>query len=254
MSPQLPLDGRVVIVTGAGRGIGRSYAVAVAHAGAAVVAADLEVDAVMALTDELSAVGHRCLPVEVDVADESSTLAMAETAEAAFGRIDGLVNNAAMYAGLELRGPMDIPVDEWDRVMAVNVRGSFLCARAVVPAMRRAGGGSIVNQSSTGAWGSAALTHYTSSKAAVIGLTRSLAKSFGGDDIVVNCIAPGQIGTEATYGLIPRERLERMSASQPISRTGIPDDLCGAVVFLLGDGTRFMTGQVLVIDGGLVMA
>jgi NAD(P)-dependent dehydrogenase (short-subunit alcohol dehydrogenase family) len=119
--------------------------------------------------------------------------------------------------------------------------------------MRRAGGGNIVNQSSTGAWGSAALTHYTTSKAAVLGLTRSLAKSFGADDIVVNARAPGQIGTEATYGLIPAERLERMSASQAIGRTGMPEDLCGAVVFLLSDGARFMTGQVVVVDGGLVM-
>ena len=137
--------------------------------------------------------------------------------------------------------------------MAVNVRVRS-CARAVVPAMRRAGGGAIVNQSSTGAWGSAALTHYATSKAAIIGLTRSLAKSFGPDGIVVNAIAPGQIGTEATLGLIPAERLERMSANQAIARTGVPADLVGAVVFLLGPSARFMTGQVLVIDGGLVMS
>ncbi|MGH9138603.1 MAG: SDR family oxidoreductase [Acidimicrobiales bacterium] len=247
------LEGRAVVVTGAGQGIGRAYAAAIACGGAAVAVADVNVGAVEELAEELTAAGHRAVAVEVDVADEASTLAMAERVERELGRIDGLVNNAALYAGLQLRGPLDIPVEEWDKVMAVNVRGPFLCARAVVPAMRRAGGGSIVNQSSTGAWGSAALTHYTSSKAAVLGLTRSLAKSFGGDGIVVNAIAPGQIGTDATYGLIPAERLERMSAAQAIGRTGMPEDLCGAVVFLLGDGARFITGQVLVIDGGLVM-
>jgi NAD(P)-dependent dehydrogenase (short-subunit alcohol dehydrogenase family) len=247
------LADKVVVVTGAGQGIGRAYARAIAEAGAAVAAADIDLDAVKEVAAELEGDGHRCIGVHVDVADEASTLAMAEEVEQQLGRIDGLVNNAALYAGLQLRGPLDIPVDEWDKVMAVNVRGPFLCSRAVVPAMRRAGGGNIVNQSSTGAWGSAALTHYTTSKAAVLGLTRSLAKSFGADDIVVNALAPGQIGTEATYGLIPAERLERMSANQAIGRTGMPDDLCGAVVFLLSDGARFMTGQTLVLDGGLVM-
>jgi len=245
---------KVVIITGAGQGIGRAYAAAIAGAGASVAVADLNQGAVDELAEELTAAGHQALAVHVDVADEASTLQMAAAVEERFGRIDGLVSNAALYAGLALRGPMDLPVDEWDRVMAVNVRGPFLCARAVVPAMRRAGGGSIVNQSSTGAWGSAALTHYTSSKAAVIGLTRSLAKSFGGDGIVVNAIAPGQIATDATLSLIPEERLERMSATQAIGRIGTPEDLCAAVVFLLGDGAGFMTGQVLVIDGGLVMA
>ena len=249
----MELEDKVVIVTGAGRGIGRTYAEAIAQAGASVAVAEVNEDAVASLADELTAAGHQATAVRVDVSDEASTLAMADTVEQRFGRIDGLVNNAALYAGLQLRGPMDLPVDEWDRVMAVNVKGPFLCARAVVPAMRRAGGGSIVNQSSTGAWGSAALTHYTSSKAAVLGLTRSLAKSFGADGIVVNAIAPGQIGTEATLGLIPAERLERMSATQAIGRTGLPEDLCGAVVFLLSDGARFMTGQTLVVDGGLVM-
>ena len=249
----MSLQGKSVIITGAGQGIGRVYAAAVAEAGAAVAVADLNGDAVASLAEELTAAGRAAIAIQVDVADEASTLAMAAVVEDQLGRIDGLVNNAALYAGLELRGPEDIPVDEWDRVMAVNVKGPFLCARAVVPAMRRAGGGSIVNQSSTGAWGSAVLTHYTSSKAAVLGLTRSLAKTFGKDGIVVNAIAPGQIGTEATLGLIPAERLERMSATQAIGRTGMPEDLCGAVVFLLSDGARFMTGQTMVVDGGLVM-
>ena len=250
----MELDGRVVIVTGAGKGIGRAYARAVAEAGAAVALADLNGDAIDDAAKELAEQGHRVMPVAVDVADENATLGMASTVEDHFGRVDGLVNNAAMYAGLQLRGPMDIPVEEWDRLMAVNVRGPWLCARAVVPAMRRVGGGAIVNQSSTAAWGSAALTHYTTSKAGLIGLTRSLAKSFGPDGITVNAIAPGQIGTEATLDLIPAERLERMSANQAIARTGTPEDLCGAVVYLLGPRARFMTGQVLVIDGGLVMA
>lgn len=247
------LADKVVIVTGAGQGIGRAYARAIAEAGAAVALADRNGPAVEALAEELTADGHRALAVGVDVADEPSTLAMAEAVERELGRIDGLVNNAALYAGLQLRGPMDLPVDEWDKVMAVNVRGPFLCARAVVPAMRRAGGGAIVNQSSTGAWGSAVLTHYTTSKAAVLGLTKSLAKSLGPDGITVNAVAPGQIDTEATLDLIPRERLERMSGSQAIGRIGTPADLCGAVVYLLSDAARFITGQTLVIDGGLVM-
>jgi len=137
--------------------------------------------------------------------------------------------------------------------MAVNLRGPWLCTRAVVPVMRRQGAGRIVNQASIAAWGGPSLLHYSVSKAGVIGLTRSMAKLLGADGITVNTIAPGQMSTESTLSLVPADRLERMSATQAVHRIGDPDDLCGALVYLLSDESAFMTGQTLIVDGGMII-
>lgn len=246
------LDGRVAVVTGAAQGIGRRYAEVLAEQGADVVVADINVAAAQLTAEAIRDGGGRALAVHVDVADPASTTAMADITEAELGGIDILVNNAAIYDGLRVIDPLEIDPAEWRRVMQVNVDGVWLCIRAVVPAMRRRGGGRIINQSSMGAWNSAAIMHYSVSKAAVEGLTRLFAQALGRDLITVNAIAPGQISTAATRKLMDESAQAAMAKRQAIRRPGTPDDLVGALVYLAGDESAFTTGQTLIIDGGLV--
>ncbi len=247
------LFGKVVIVTGAGQGIGEVYAHALAREGASVVATDINEQAVRAVADAITGGGEHAIAVTVDVADEESTLAMAERVVAELGRIDALVNNAALYSGLQPGDPFAITVEEWDRVMAVNLRGPWLCTKAVVPTMRAQGAGRIVNQASVAAWGGASLLHYAVSKAGLIGFTRSMAKLLGADGITVNTLAPGQMATDWTLTILSQERRAQMAAAQAVHRAGEPDDLLGALVYLCSDESSFMTGQTLLVDGGLVM-
>lgn len=251
------LAGRVVIVTGGGAGIGAAYATHLAGLGARVVVADVAVAGAHRVAAEISSAGGTALAVVVDVADEASTADMAAVARTAYGRIDGLVNNAALMSTLPRRAWHEIPVDEWDRVMAVNLRGMFLCCRAVYPAMREAGRGSIVNISSNRVWdGTPNRLHYTSSKAGVIGFTRALAREVGADGITVNAITPGYTESETQVAGSTedyRERMAVLNARKCIARTQVPEDLVGAVAFLLSDAAGFVTGQTINVDGGLVM-
>jgi NAD(P)-dependent dehydrogenase (short-subunit alcohol dehydrogenase family) len=247
------LDGKVAIVTGGSRGIGRAYAEALAGQGAAVVIADLlETEGAEAVA-AIGTKGGRAVFQRVDVSDPDSTEAMARRAVTEFGSIDILVNNAAMFASL-IGGPLDeITIERWDRTMAVNVKGPWLCIKAVVPHMRARGGGAIVNQSSISAFGMAYMLDYTASKAAVIGLTKSVASELGRDNIRVNCIAPGGTATEG-YAQIMGGNMavaeERAKATQLIAEQMTPEAMVGTLLHLVSDGARFVTGQTLVVDGG----
>jgi NAD(P)-dependent dehydrogenase (short-subunit alcohol dehydrogenase family) len=246
------LDHKVAIVTGAARGIGREFVLALARAGAKVVAADLN-----DCRDTVAAAGDAVIGVCVDVADAASAQAMADAATKAFGRIDILVNNAALYG--TLKGGRFDRLAEADRdvAMRVNVKGIWQCCKAVVPEMRKAGGGSIVNMASLAAlYGTPFALHYTVSKAAVIGLTRGLARELGRDNIRVNSIAPSAVLTEGTkefFGDKHDRALEVIAAGQSITRNLHPGDLAGAMLWLASDQSAFVTGQTIAVDGGTVM-
>jgi len=250
---QTTLEGKVAIVTGAARGIGRAYARALAGAGAAVLVADLLEPEGRETVKLIEGEGGRALFQRVDVADPGSTISMAARAAAEFGGIDILINNAAMFASLR-GGPFtEIAADRWDRTMAVNVKGPWLCICAVVPHMRARGGGAIVNQSSIAAFGLAGMLDYATSKAALIGLTKNAALELGADRIRVNAIAPGGVATEATAGILGADvsvMEERAKATQLIASAIQPEDLVGPMLYLVSDAAKLMTGQTLVFDGG----
>lgn len=240
------LDGRVAVVTGGAQGLGRAFATRLCADGASVVVADRNGPKATAVAQQLAG-----LAVEVDIADQASVAAMARQVLGQFGRVDILVNNASLFSTLQMRPFEEIPVDEWDAVMAVNVRGAFLCTRAVVPAMRAAGYGKVVNISSATVWiGRPNYLHYVTSKAAVIGMTRALATELGPDNITVNAVTPGATQTEIARATVTTEQAQQIVASQAIKRREVPGDLVGAVAFLCSADSDFMTGQTLNVDGG----
>ena len=241
------LDGKVAVVTGAAQGIGRAIADGLAREGARVIVADLR-GAEEAATSYEGGVG-----VTVDVSKEDEVQRLVDETVAHCGGVDILVNNAGLYASLEMRPFDQIPLDEWRQVMDVNVASMFLTARAVVPVMRRHGGGRIVNISSgTPFRGVPFLLHYVTSKGAIVAFTRALAKELGKDKVLVNCVAPGftmSAGVEAHPEVI--EKLRDVSvAARTIQRDQVPEDVVGAVVYFCGPGSDFVTGQTIVIDGG----
>jgi 3-oxoacyl-[acyl-carrier protein] reductase len=253
-------DGRVAVVTGAATGLGEAYARALASEGAAVVVADRDGDGTGRVARSIAEGGGSALAVTADVADESSVDRMVETATSAFGGVDVLVNNAAvMFRGLHppRRAFWEFTAGEMDMVLRVNVTGSWLCARAVLPSMRRRGGGRIVNISSNMAFGTdlpwpARRAPYTTSKAAVIGLTRALAGELGEYHITVNAVAPGVVPTETVEEHVGSERLAASSMQQALHRVASTDDIVGVVLFLCSEESRWVTGQTIVVDGGLM--
>jgi NAD(P)-dependent dehydrogenase (short-subunit alcohol dehydrogenase family) len=250
------LEDKVVIVTGGSRGLGQAYAIEAARLGAKVVAGDI-LDCGDTIR-QIEANGGTAIGVKIDVTDMDTVNAMAESAVDAFGGINVLINNAALYGGLT-GGRFDmLDEDEWDRTMSVNVKGIWKCCKAVVPHLRTAGGGSIVNVASLAAtYGLPFALHYTTSKAAVIGMTRALARELGRSEIRVNAIAPTAVLTEGTaefFGDKTDSAMEVIKNDQSLKRNPVPADMVGTVMWLASDASGFVTGQTIAIDGGTVMS
>ncbi len=244
-------ENQVAVVTGAGKGIGEGYARALAREGAKVVVAEILAEEGERVAKAIQADGGDALFVKTDVASEESTRALGRAAVDAFGGVDLLVNNAAIYANMELHSLLTVPLDYYKRFMAVNMDGCLLVTRAVVDSMVERGGGAIVNQSSTAAWMGAG--YYGIAKLAMHGITQSLARELGPRGIRVNAIAPGPTDTEATRKIVPDGIRKNLLASMPLSRMGEVDDMVGACLFLLSGDSGWITGQILAVDGGQIM-
>jgi NAD(P)-dependent dehydrogenase (short-subunit alcohol dehydrogenase family) len=248
------LDGRVAIVTGSAQGIGAAFARGLASEGAKLVIADLDSGA--GVVDEIRAAGGEAIDVPTDISTRDGCDNMVTKAVEEFGRLDILVNNAAIFTSIERKNFDDIPVEEWDAVMGVNVRGVWLACSAAVQAMRVNSYGKIISISSGRVFkGAPYFMHYDASKAAVIGITRSLAREVGGDGICVNVIAPGSTMSE---NVLARSNWKGGNADATVQTRAIkrheePQDLVGACIFLASGESDFVTGQTMVVDGGSAM-
>ncbi len=245
------LTDRTIIVTGAATGIGQAFAVGCAEQGANVVVADM--NAADETVARIEATGAVALALRVDVADGTSVQAMADAALRRFGRIDGLINNAAYFREVKLTPFEELDDAQWDRILAVNVKGVWQCCKAVMPALRQQQSGSIVNIASVVALaGQPGYLHYVASKGAVLAMTKGLAKECGPSGVRVNVIAPGFVITDATKNR-PIEWQQSFLKARAIAREQRPDDLVGTALYLLSDLAAFVSGQTLVVDGGHIM-
>ncbi len=248
----LGLKAKTVVVTGGARGLGREFALAFAREGSNVVVCDI--DDCSAVVQEIEELGSKVLGLRVDVTSESDTEVMARSAKERFGSIDVLVNNAGVYGGLTAKFFTEIDVAEWDRVMAVHAKGMFLCCRAVYPQMKEQGGGRIINMSSAIVWNAfPGIDQYTSAKGAVIGLTRSLARSLGPSNINVNSVAPGMIMTQASLDIFGESGKQAVIPATCLKRQQEPDSPVGAVLFFASGLSADITGQTLLVDCGATM-
>lgn len=249
----MTLEGKVALVTGGASGIGFAIASDLAKNGARIAICDIA-----NAEDAAKQIGSNAIGLHADVSDEGSVQAAVDAVIAAFGSIDILVNNAGLFTTIT-RAPLDqLPIDEWRRVLDVNVTGTYLFSRAVWPAMRRAGSGRIVNITSGSVWSAPPMMlHYVTSKGAVTAMTRSMAREMGADHITVNAVAPGftlSSGVMENRKDMLETARDRARSARALQRDQMPEDIVGAVTFLCGDGGRFITGQTLVVDGGAVMA
>ena len=250
----MKFENRVVIITGAARGLGQEYARQFARRGAQVVVGDIRdcAETLRVINDE----GAKGVAVKSDVTSATSAAKLAEAALENFGAIDVLVNNAALYGSLTFAPFDQLSEDEWDATMSVNVKGIWQCCKAVLPAMQKRGGGSIVNISSLAAtYGMPNGLHYTASKAAVIGATRGLARELGRYNIRVNAVAPNVVDTDATAEVFgdKRDKIIDVTLSQQAIRKPLKtEDIVGAVLFLSSDQSKVTTGQTIMVDGGTV--
>jgi 3-oxoacyl-[acyl-carrier protein] reductase len=245
------LNGRVALVTGAGRGLGKVISMSLAKEGASIVAADIDFDSCMSTVKEIQAEGFAAIAIEMDITKEKDVLRMAEETISKLGTIDVLINNAAIFYGISWKPFDDISIKEWDAVMKVNVRGCWQCTKAVVPQMKKQGKGKIVNVASSVPYSPPGVfCHYVASKGAVIALTRALSIELGEYGINVNAIAPGLTMTEATKMALTEERARQSAEKRPIKRLEQPEDIVGAVIFLSSDESDFITGQTIIISGG----
>jgi 3-oxoacyl-[acyl-carrier protein] reductase len=243
-------NGKVAVVTGAGRGIGEGYAKALAREGASVVVAEIDEEQGERVVKEIEADGGRALFVRTDVSSEESTAAMGATATAELGGVDYLINNAAIYGGMKLESLLTVDWSYYERFMSVNMNGAVLCTRAVYESMAARGGGAIINQSSAAAWMGAG--YYGIAKLALHGITHSLANELGPRNIRVNAIAPGPTDTEATRETVGAF-IDSILATMPIKRMGTVDDMVNAALFLLSEEASYITGHILSVDGGQIL-
>jgi 3-oxoacyl-[acyl-carrier protein] reductase len=242
------LKDKVAIVTGGARGLGKAYCLRMAEEGAKVVVADILEKEAEEAASEIKAKGGTAVAIRADVTDEKSTLKMVEETVKKFGRIDILVNNAGFYHGMSRKPFNEISSEEWDKMLAVSAKGTWICSKAVFPQMKEQGKGKIINISSEAVFApTKGLVHYTAAKAAVIGITRVLAGELGQYGICVNVVAPGVIDTPATRSYVNMEKMD--ASSVPMGRFGVPEDIVGAVVFFASDDSDFISGQSLLIDG-----
>ena len=246
------LNGRRLLITGAARGLGFAFARSLCEQGAHVALADVREDLLMRSTQTLRDAGFSATSVVIDLGEPEAIAQGAERAICTLGGLDGLVNNAAVTdsGGKDLSA---LDIDKWDQVMNVNVRGTWLMTRACRAALAASGRGAVVNLASdTALWGAPNLLAYVASKGAVIAMTHSLARELGAENTTVNAIAPGLVAVEATQ-YVPQSRQQHYVDQRALQREQLPEDVCGAVVFALSDLARFVTGQVLAVNGGFVM-
>ena len=247
----MKLKNKVALVTGAGRGIGKATAIALAREGASVVVNDVDLQSAEETADEITAMGCKALPIKADVSDRTEVTKMVDTIIETFKRIDILVNNAGIFSSVSLD---DITGDEWDKVIKVNLKGVFLCSQAVMKFMKKQRSGKIVNISSLAAkvGGIFAGADYAASKAGVIALTKSLAKQLASYGINVNAVAPAVIKTDMTKNW-PKEVKEAFLKQIPLGRFGKPEEVAETVLFLVSDGANFITGATIDVNGGILM-
>ena len=252
----MKLKDKVAIITGGGQGIGKEYALGFAREGAKVVIAEIKLENAQQVVKEIESQGGKAIAVRTDVTSEADASEVTEKTIATFGRIDALVNNAAIYYGIEMKPFEFISEKEWDAMMAVNVKGLFIMSKAVMPRMKQQKSGSIINISS-GTWlfGIPYLLHYVTSKAAVVGFTRALAREIGEHGIRVNAISPGFTMSEASKTMkgTPPGMAEMIADQTSLKRNQQPEDLVGACVFLASDDSGFVTGQLLNVYWGWAM-
>ena len=245
----MSLQDKVVVVTGGGNGIGEGYARGLARRGCKVVVAEIDADNGQRVADAITADGGSSIFIKTDISSETSARSLAEQTMSQWGRIDFLVNNAALFGDIEFNSLMAVDLEYLNKVISINMLGALVMTRAVVPHMQS--GSAIVNQTSTAAW--MHTDYYSLTKLGLNGITTILARELGPRGIRVNAIAPGPTDTQALRSKVPADYIEGLVGQMPLSRLGTPDDLLKAVAFLLSDEASWITGHIMNVDGGQLM-
>ncbi|MBP1153759.1 MULTISPECIES: 3-oxoacyl-ACP reductase family protein [unclassified Paenibacillus] len=248
------LKDRVAVITGSGQGLGKAYAKTLAEHGAKVVIAEINAEKAESVAQELRDQHLEAISVQVDVSNEESTKRMADEVIKQWGKVDILINNAAYFSTIQMKPFEEISIEEWDRAMAINLRGAFLSCRAIVPHMKQRRSGTIVNvTSATVLEGRPYYLHYVTSKAGIIGFTRALAREIGEFGINVNTLSPGLTLTDVPRTTINDAAIKGAISRQSIRRSGVSEDMSGVILFLVSDQAKFVSGQMLNVDGGSSM-